>query len=83
MPDAWSELRPHRRDRAHGHHRWWATTPRANREMFVEILGEAGFRIVPVDSGERVLAAVEEGDVDLVLLDVRMPGMTASRCASS
>jgi putative two-component system response regulator len=41
----------------------------------VEVLGEAGYRIVPVDGGQAVIDAVQEGDVDLVLLDVRMPGL--------
>jgi putative two-component system response regulator len=75
LPDAWSELLPISEISRTGTIVVGDDT-RANREIFIEILGEAGFRIVPVDSGKGVLAAVEEGDIDLVLLDIRMPEMT-------
>jgi putative two-component system response regulator len=75
LPDAWSELLPVAEISRTGTIVVGDDT-RTNREIFIEILGEAGFRVVPVESGKAVLAAVEEGDVDLVLLDIRMPEMT-------
>ncbi|MCX6360173.1 MAG: response regulator [Armatimonadetes bacterium] len=40
-----------------------------------EILGAAGFVVLPADSGELALASVAARPPDLVLLDIRMPGM--------
>jgi putative two-component system response regulator len=73
-PDAWSELVPVG-DVVRGGTVLVGDDTASNREMFVEVLGEAGYRIVPVDGGQAVIDAVQEGDVDLVLLDVRMPGL--------
>jgi putative two-component system response regulator len=71
-PDAWSELVPLREISRTGTILVGDDTPQ-NREMYLEVLGEAGFRIVPACDGEEVLAALAETDVDMVLLDVRMP----------
>ena len=72
-PDAWSEL-SRSAEGATGTVVVGDDTA-ANREVLVEVLGEAGFRIVPVSDGAAVLQAVAEGDVDLALVDVMMPGL--------
>jgi putative two-component system response regulator len=46
-----------------------------NREMLQEILTHAGFQVSCVDSGEAILPALAEEKPDLVLLDIRMPGL--------
>jgi putative two-component system response regulator len=74
VPDAWSELLPMHEVSRTGTIVVGDDT-RANREMFLEILGEAGFNVIPVDSGRAVLAAVQESEVDLVLLDIHMPAL--------
>jgi putative two-component system response regulator len=48
---------------------------RANREVLEEILHAAGHQVVCVDNGASVLRAVKELLPDLVLVDIRMPGM--------
>ncbi len=71
-PDAWSEIRPTDAHASTGTILLADDTP-ANREVFVEVLGEQGYRVVVVTDGEAVIPAVREHDVDLVLLDVCMP----------
>lgn len=44
------------------------------RVMLKEYLGHAGFRVSDADGGERLRAIIAEEDVDLVILDVNMPG---------
>jgi adenylate cyclase len=39
------------------------------------VLEPRGFRVVPVTSGEAALAALAHESVDLVLLDILMPGL--------
>jgi putative two-component system response regulator len=73
-PDAWSEIVPVG-EVGRGGTVLVGDDTASNREMFVEVLGEAGYRIVPVESGQAVLDAVQDDDIDLVLLDVRMPGL--------
>ena len=41
----------------------------------VQVLHDAGHRVVATDSGTATLAAFERGHFDLVLMDVQMPGM--------
>src|SRR6266571_4769391 len=45
------------------------------RDLCVEILKGLGFEIEVADSGTRALAILESGDTDIVLSDVRMPGL--------
>ena len=47
----------------------------AIRETFAHHLGRSGFTVVTADSGEAALAMVGEADPDVVVTDVRMPGM--------
>ena len=46
----------------------------ANLGVVLESLGTAGYRVLVAESGERALALLEKQQVDLVLLDVIMPG---------
>jgi PAS domain S-box-containing protein len=43
--------------------------------LLVQILTQAGYRVQPADSGKLALASFATQPPDLVLLDVRMPGM--------
>ncbi len=44
------------------------------RETIQEYLELHDFRVTPVDGGEGLREAVDKDDIDLVLLDIRMPG---------
>jgi cyclic di-GMP phosphodiesterase len=46
----------------------------ANRELLTEILSTNRYRIVQAEDGEQAMQLLEEGEVDLALLDVMMPG---------
>ena len=46
----------------------------ANLGVVLESLGSAGYRLLVAESGERALALLAKQPVDLVLLDVIMPG---------
>lgn len=46
-----------------------------NRRLLQDLLSIKGYSVSAVESGEAALAAIEGGSVDLVLLDVMMPGM--------
>ncbi len=48
----------------------------ANLELLSGILTAAGYQVICARNGERALAAVHKGLVDVVLLDVVMPGQT-------
>ena len=43
--------------------------------LLVDILTPAGYQVRPADSGELALAAVAANRPDLILMDVRMPGV--------
>ena len=45
------------------------------RRMAEMFLTKAGFQVIPVSSGEDCLQAVQDQAIDLLLLDVEMPGM--------
>jgi len=45
------------------------------RVLFKEELEEEGFMVDVASGGEEALAMLEETDYDLVILDVKMPGM--------
>ncbi len=46
-----------------------------NRRVVRDMLDVAGAAMVEADSAEAGLQRIEEGDYDLILLDLRMPGM--------
>jgi diguanylate cyclase (GGDEF)-like protein/PAS domain S-box-containing protein len=46
-----------------------------NLQLLMGLLGTAGYKVRPALSGEIALRAVEASAPDLILLDVRMPGM--------
>lgn len=47
-----------------------------NRDLLRQRLQRSGFAVAEADSAERALAEIGKGDIDLVLLDVMMPGMS-------
>ena len=48
----------------------------ANRDLMVRRLQRSGFQVLAAASGPEALELVRRGSVDLVLLDIMMPGMT-------
>lgn len=48
----------------------------ASCQLFAEVLQREGYRVDQVQTGDEVLARLREKFCDLVLVDVRMPGMT-------
>jgi DNA-binding response OmpR family regulator len=44
-------------------------------KLLTGILGQEGYEVRPADSGQLALASVEERPPELILLDIRMPGM--------
>jgi DNA-binding response OmpR family regulator len=48
----------------------------ANRDLMVRRLERSGFRVQAAASGPEALEIVRQGNIDLVLLDIMMPGMT-------
>jgi DNA-binding NtrC family response regulator len=44
------------------------------RESLAEVLREEGYEVTAVADGQAALAAIDKGDFDLVLSDIRMPG---------
>jgi two-component system sensor histidine kinase RpfC len=48
----------------------------ANRMVLQRMLQKAGHRVVSVDNGDDVLAAMEASDYDAVIMDLHMPGLS-------
>ncbi|MBL8482882.1 MAG: PAS domain S-box protein [Rhodocyclaceae bacterium] len=46
-----------------------------NREVAVELLAEVGLEMDCAENGHEAVAAVQRGAYDLILMDMRMPGM--------
>ncbi len=44
-------------------------------QMLSDLLTEAGYRVLCAESGEMALISAQHGCPDLVMVDVRMPGM--------
>ena len=49
--------------------------------LYRAVLEDAGFEVVSVSNGMAAIAAVEGGDLDLVILDVLMPGVSGDAIA--
>jgi DNA-binding NtrC family response regulator len=47
-----------------------------SRQLFVETLEKEGYDVGRAQSGEEVLALLGDGSYELLIIDVRMPGMT-------
>lgn len=47
----------------------------ANLRLLGRVLGDAGFEVMPASSGAQALKRIEAAVPDVVLLDMRMPGM--------
>ncbi|MEZ5439357.1 MAG: hybrid sensor histidine kinase/response regulator [Lysobacteraceae bacterium] len=47
----------------------------ANIRLLGTVLSDAGFDVMPAESGKRALARMEAADPDVILLDMRMPNM--------
>ena len=48
----------------------------SQRSLLESFLSRQGFEILAVSSGERTLEILDKEDVDLIVSDVRMPGMS-------
>src|SRR5215813_1570724 len=49
------------------------------RGLMAERLGERGFEVVEADSGERALALLDQFAFDVIITDLRLPGIDGSR----
>jgi CheY-like chemotaxis protein len=47
----------------------------ANLQILTDMLKQQGYKVRPVSNGKFALAAAENEPPDLILLDVKMPGM--------
>lgn len=52
------------------------------RELGVDVLGQAGYKVLTASDGEQALSLYrqERGRIDLVILDLIMPGMGGTKC---
>jgi DNA-binding NtrC family response regulator len=48
---------------------------RASRESLVDVLTDEGYEVVAAANGEEALKAIESSEFDLVITDLRMPGI--------
>ncbi|QGN31874.1 adenylate/guanylate cyclase domain-containing protein [Microlunatus sp. Gsoil 973] len=55
----------------------------ANLRLLDAVLSPRGYDVIPASSGEQALALLETRDVDLVLLDVVMPGLDGHQVCRS
>ena len=55
----------------------------ALRSLMAERLGERGFEVVEADSGEKALELLEQFAFDIVITDLRMPGIDGGRVIQS
>ena len=53
------------------------------RGLMAERLGERGFEVVEADSGERALALLDQFAFDIIITDLRLPGIDGSRLIES
>ena len=50
---------------------------------FLSAILKRDYRVRVVATGEEVLTVLKKEDIDLILLDVKLPGINASRCSRS
>jgi CheY-like chemotaxis protein len=55
--------------------------PRQNIRLLEAVLAPRGYTVSAATSGDEALERVRSQPIDLVLLDIVMPGWTATRCA--
>ena len=53
----------------------------SNRLMLSMLLKRDGYNVIAVSSGKEALKACHNNDIDLCLLDIKMPGMTGFELA--
>src|SRR5947208_15467622 len=51
----------------------------ALRSLMAERLGERGFEVIEADSGEKAIQLLEQFAFDVVITDLRMPGIDGTR----
>ncbi|MCA9415241.1 MAG: response regulator [Candidatus Omnitrophica bacterium] len=54
-----------------------------NQELLARLLARFGCKATPVDTGEAALEALEDGQFDLVLLDIGLPGISGFEVLTS
>lgn len=52
-----------------------------NRMVAVALLQKAGHRVIAANSGAEAVAAAAKGGLDVILMDIRMPGMDGAQAA--
>ena len=50
-----------------------------NRQILRDLLANAGYRLTEAENGEQALAAVEQQPPDLILMDIQLPVLEATR----
>ncbi|MDN5347005.1 MAG: two-component system, response regulator, stage 0 sporulation protein [Clostridia bacterium] len=50
----------------------------AIRRLLAEILRQAGFRVITAGEGRDALEKMAEWEIDLIILDMKMPGMSGA-----
>jgi len=50
-----------------------------NRQILRDLLGNAGYELIEAENGEEALAAVATQRPDLILMDIQLPVMDATR----
>ncbi len=46
------------------------------REIFKEVAGRVGFEVILAEDGPTAISKLDNPDIDVVFLDIRMPGMS-------
>jgi signal transduction histidine kinase/CheY-like chemotaxis protein len=54
-----------------------------NQKLAVRLLEKQGYQVVLANDGEEAVAAVENGGIDLILMDVQMPKMSGLEAATA
>lgn len=44
------------------------------RESLRDWLIDAGYQVITAESGEEAIGIIEQGDIDIMILDIRLPG---------